>query len=222
MIFTLDAGELPDESEALLVLADRLHVACGGHAGDAGSMRRTLAVARAHGVEVGAHPSYPDRENFGRRSMTLSPEDLRASLETQCRSLVAIATELGMTVRSAKAHGALYHDTLSDPVRADVLIDAVISTLGEVAIVTQPGVLADRATARGLVVLREGFADRGMLPDGRLIPRSEPGALIEDPRIAARQAQVLAVSGAFDTLCVHGDGPNALDIARAVREALRP
>ena len=220
MIFTLDAGELPGESEALLMLASRLHIACGGHAGDAASMRRTITVAQAHGVEIGAHPSYPDREHFGRRSMVLPSDALRASLEAQCRALASIAAELGMRVHSAKAHGALYHDTLSDPARADALLDAVVAAIGEVAIVTQPGVLADHAAARDLVVLREAFADRGVLPDGRLIPRGQAGALIDDPMIAARQARVLAASGAFDTLCVHGDGPNALAVARAVREAL--
>jgi len=203
------------------MLARRLHIACGGHAGDAASMTRTIAVAKAHGVEIGAHPSYPDREHFGRHSMAIPSDALRASLEAQCRALASIAAELGIKVRSAKAHGALYHDTLSDPVRAEALLDAVTTALGDVAIVTQPGVLADHAGSRGLVVLREGFADRGMLPDGRLIPRGKPGALIDDPAIAARQARVLAASGAFDTLCVHGDGPNALAVARAVREALR-
>ncbi len=221
MIFTLDAGELDDEPEALLALPDRLHVACGGHAGDDASMRRTLRVAVAHGVEIGAHPSYPDREHFGRRSMAMPAGALRASLTAQCAALASIARQAALPVRSVKAHGALYHDTLIDVSLADALLDAACEALGPVAIVTQPGVLADRARARGLSVLREAFADRGMRPDGRLIPRGEPGAMIDDPARAAEQARRLVASGDFETLCVHGDGSNALAVASAVREALR-
>ncbi len=219
-ILTLDAGELADEPEALLAAPHRLHVACGGHAGDAASMARTLEVARRHGVEIGAHPSYEDRAGFGRTSVNVSPDVLGAQVQAQCAAIAAIARQAGMRLRSVKMHGALYHDVLSDRQRAGAVLQAAISALGPVAVVTQEGALAELARARGLTVLREGFADRAMRPDGRLVPRSEPGALLDDPAAAAAQARRLVASGAIDAICVHGDGPNALAIARAVRRTL--
>lgn len=217
----VDAGELPGEPEALIATAHRVHVACGGHAGDAVSMRRTLLVAKVHGVEVGAHPSYVDREGFGRKSLAVSPDVLGVQIGSQLRALRTLAEELGLTLVSVKPHGALYHDTVRDRQLAGAVLHAVVRELGtRVQIVTQPGALLDQARSRGLVTLREGFADRGLREDGRLIPRGETGALIDDPARAATQAQELAASGRFDTLCVHGDGPHALAIARAVRRAL--
>lgn len=216
----LDAGELADEPEALLGAVDRLHVACGGHAGDDASMRRTVRVAQAHGVEVGAHPSYPDRARFGRVSLPMAPGEVAASVAVQCAALLAIARALGVKVVSAKPHGALYHDVARDPGLAAAVLDAIVETLGRVEIVTIGGAFADLARARGLVVQREGFADRGLRPDGTLVPRGEAGALIEDPGVAAAQARRLAASGTVDTLCVHGDGANPLAIVRAVRRAL--
>jgi UPF0271 protein len=216
----LDAGELDDEPEALLGAVDRVHVACGGHAGDAASMRRTVRVAQAHGVEVGAHPSYPDRAGFGRVSLALPPAEVAAAVGRQCAALAEVARGLGVAVVSAKPHGALYHDAARDPRLADAVLGAIVDALGPVAVVTMPGALADAARARGLVVEREGFADRALLPDGSLVPRGQPGAMIDDPERAAQQARRLATSGAVDTLCVHGDGVDPLAIVRAVRRAL--
>jgi UPF0271 protein len=220
----LDAGELADEPEALLAAADRLHVACGGHAGDDASMRRTVRVAQAHGVEVGAHPSYPDRERFGRTSLaaTMTAAEVAASVRKQCEALRGIANALGVAVVSAKPHGALYHDVARDRGLARAVVGAIVETLGAVQVVTIEGAFAEEARARGLVVLREGFADRGLAPDGGLIPRGAPGALIDDPARAAVQARRLAASGTIDALCVHGDGANPLAIVRAVRRALTP
>ena len=216
----LDAGELDDEPEALLAAVDRIHVACGGHAGDDASMRRTVRVAQAHGVEVGAHPSYPDRARFGRVSLTMPAAEVAAAVAAQCAALGAVARSLGVVVVSAKPHGALYHDTARDPALAAAVLDAIVGALGAVAVVTMPGALADLARARGLVVQREGFADRGLRPDGSLVPRGDPGAMIDDPGVAAVQARRLAASGLFDTLCIHGDGANPLAILLAVRRAL--
>ncbi|HVV87665.1 MAG TPA: LamB/YcsF family protein [Kofleriaceae bacterium] len=216
----LDAGELPHEPEALLAAADRIHIACGGHAGDEASMRRTVRVAQAHGVEVGAHPSYPDRARFGRVSLALPAAEVAAAVAAQCGALLAVARSLGVRVVSAKPHGALYHDVARDRGLAAAVLDAIVDTLGPVELVTIPGALADLARGRGLVVQREGFADRGLRPDGSLVPRGEAGAMIEDPGAAAVQARRLAASGTVDTLCVHGDGTNPLAIVRAVRRAL--
>ena len=131
----LDAGELDDEPEALLGAVDRVHVACGGHAGDAASMRRTVRVAQAHGVEVGAHPSYPDRAGFGRVSLALPPAEVAAAVGRQCAALAEVARGLGVAVVSAKPHGALYHDAARDPRLADAVLGAIVDALGPVAVV---------------------------------------------------------------------------------------
>jgi UPF0271 protein len=217
----LDAGELPDETEELWGLFDVLAIACGGHAGDEASMERVVAFcARAGTPRIGAHPSYPDREYFGRRSIAIDPADLTAAIAEQCGALARVAARHGVTVEYVKPHGALYHDAARTPVLAEAIVVAAIASLGDRVTVIGPprGALRDAALARGLPYAREGFADRGLAPDGSLVPRGQPGALITDPAAAARQARALAAS--VDTICMHGDTPGALAIARAVREAV--
>lgn len=220
ILLNVDAGELEEEPEELVALAHLVHVACGGHAGDGRTMERTVRRARAARTTIGAHPSYPDREGFGRRTMVIERGELCRSIEAQCRALRVVAEGCGASVTSAKPHGALYHDVARDPALAAAVLDAIVETLGRVEIVTIAGAFADAARARGLVVQREGFADRGLRPDGTLVPRGEAGAMIDDPGAAAVQARRLAASGTVDTLCVHGDGANPLAIVRAVRRAL--
>lgn len=224
LTLNVDLGELPGEPEALYALAPVVNVACGGHAGDAGSMRRACALAKAHGCEIAAHPSYPDRAGFGRRSLALDVTTLRASIAAQCRALAEAARGVGLVVATVKPHGALYHDVTLDPALAEAVLDGAEEALERrpLALVV-PGVgsaLAALAIARGHVVVREGFADRGYAADGSLVPRGEPGALLADPRVAAAQAVALARSGRYETLCVHGDGAHALAIAEAVQAAL--
>lgn len=227
MLLNLDAGEDPREPDELWATADVLCVACGGHAGDAASMTRVVSfVAGRERPRLGAHPSYPDRDGFGRRTLSIDPIALARALATQCRELAAIASAHGVTVNFLKPHGALYHDAASSPSLAKLVVDVALSTLGaSIALIGPlPGIdgsrtaLRDAAAARGLVCLREGFADRRMHPDGSLVPRSEPDALITDPAECAMRAQELA--GTVDTICVHSDTPNALAIANAVRTAL--
>lgn len=210
----IDVGELPNEPEALYATADIVNVACGGHAGDDESMRLAAERAGRHGAEIAAHPSYPDRAGFGRVAMELPLATLAASVRAQCAALRRI-TE----VRWMKPHGALYHRADADPDVAEVVVTATVAALGPVGILGPPGgALAEVAARRGLPFLREGFADRGILPDGRLVPRGQPGAVITDPLLAAAQARQLAER--FDVLCVHGDQPSAEAVARAVRAAL--
>jgi 5-oxoprolinase (ATP-hydrolysing) subunit A len=213
VLLNLDAGEHDDEPEELWRLADIVCIACGGHAGDEASMRRVLAVARG----VGAHPSYPDREHFGRRSMLgeLALPDVTATIAEQCARLAALAQ-----VTYVKPHGALYHDANASLPLAAALLDGAMRVLGAAVIVIGPpaGRLRDAALAAGLPYLREGFADRATRSDGSLLPRSEPGALVTDPAVAAARARTLR--GEVDTVCVHADTAGALVIARAVREAL--
>jgi UPF0271 protein len=217
----LDAGELPDEPEALVAAADRVNVACGGHAGDEATMWTTLVRARAAGVKAGAHPSYADRAGFGRTAMDVPPDQLAIEVRDQCARLATVARAVGIPLGHVKPHGALYHRAAADPAVARAVLDGAIEALGPVAVMGPPGgALRDEAERRGLPYLREGFADRGMAPDGSLIPRGAPGALIVEEAAAAAQALRLAASGAYDTLCVHGDGPNAVAVAVAVRAAL--
>jgi UPF0271 protein len=222
VLLDIDLGELPDEPEALYACAHLANVACGGHAGDETSMRRAVALCIAHGTRVGAHPSYPDRAGFGRRPMEMAPGDLRASIAEQCTRLRDVAREAGVTLAYVKAHGALYHAARADPDVASALLGGAVDALGtRITIVGPPaGELLAVATRAGVHYAREGFADRATRPDGTLVPRGEPGALVTDPAAAARRALELAAAGGFDAICCHGDTPGAVDIARAVRDAL--
>lgn len=216
MLLELDAGESADESEELWALADILAVACGGHAGDAASMARIVAFCAGRSrPRIGAHPSYPDRAGFGRRTIAISDDALAATIEQQCAALAAIAG----TVAWVKPHGALYHDAAAHPAVARAVIRGACAALGRPTLIGPAAcALADAAADAEVSYLREGFADRGTRPDGSLIPRGEPGALLDDPAAAAARARSLA--GSVDTICVHADTPGALAIARAVREAL--
>jgi UPF0271 protein len=211
----IDAGELPDEPPELYALAHVVNVACGGHAGDAASMKRVVAFCKQSGTAVGAHPSFPDRENFGRRAMTMTPEALGESVAAQC----ALLGDVTKDVAYVKLHGALYHAANAHADVARAALGAAHRVLGNVTVIgPERGAIAEVAGALGLRYAREGFADRGVRADGTLVPRGEPGAMIDDPTVAAARARELV--GAVDTICVHGDGPNALAIARAVRALL--
>lgn len=222
MDLNVDLGELLGEPEELYALAHVANIACGGHAGDRASIVRALQRCTKHGTRVGAHPSYPDREGFGRTAMVMQPADLRATVREQCERLATEARALGIAVTSAKAHGALYHAASADPAIAGALIGGAVDALGRGITVLGPaaGCLADVAREAGLLYAREGFADRGTRADGTLVPRGQPGALLVDPHAAAVRAGEILASGRFETLCVHGDTPGAVAIARAVREVL--
>jgi UPF0271 protein len=218
----MDLGELPDESEELYASAQVANIACGGHAGDDASMRRALELCRAHGVRLGAHPSYPDRSGFGRRPLTMSAKALRDSIAHQCAQLASIAREYGASIVFVKPHGALYHDARRDDALAEALIGGARRALGANFTMIGPawGACSRASTRAHLAYAREGFADRAIRPDGSLVPRDEPGALVLDPAIAAERARAIGSSGEVDTICVHGDTPGAAGIARAVRAAL--
>lgn len=219
-LLNIDAGEHDDEPDQLYAVADALNVACGGHAGDADSMRRVLRACAQFGTRVGAHPSYPDRANFGRVTMAIADADLALSIEAQCQTLAATAREVGVPIVHLKLHGALYHDANQSLALAQLCLEAATRALADVAIVgPRHGALRDATQARGLAYLVEGFADRGTYEDGTLIPRDQPGALITDPHACAARAKELARK--VDTLCVHGDTRDAQAIAEAVANALR-
>jgi len=222
-LLNVDGGELEDEPEELYALADVIHVACGGHAGDARSMARVVAACMRSATRIGAHPSYEDRPGFGRRAQSVAPEALAASVARQCAELVAVAREHGAEVVSVKPHGALYHAAHVEEATARACIEGIVRGAGAVIVVGPAGGAFERAAhAAGVTYAREAFADRGVRADGSLVPRGEPGALVTDPDAAAARARELAARDDVDTLCIHGDTPGALAVARAVRAALGP
>jgi 5-oxoprolinase (ATP-hydrolysing) subunit A len=209
------------DDAALLPLLTSANVACGFHAGDARTIYDTVAACVDLGVVIGAQVSYRDLAGFGRRTMDVDPADLEADVLYQIAAVDGLARVAGGRARYVKPHGALYHRVLDDAVQAGALVAAVAAWDHSAAVLTQPGGrLDDQAASAGLTVVAEAFADRGYGPDGRLVPRSEPGALLSDPADAAAQALRLTAGGRFGSLCVHGDTPGAVAIASAVRTAL--
>jgi UPF0271 protein len=214
-----DVGEgLPEEPErALLEVVSSASIACGFHAGDAATMRRTLALAKELGVRVGAHPSYPDRDNFGRMSMAMRPESLVDCIGEQVSMLQEAALETGMHISYLKPHGALYNDAAVDEAVARSVATAA-ALLGLPMMLLAGAPTLSRLPGDSPPVIAEGFLDRGYREDGTLVPRTETGALRSDPAVAAAQAVRLAPS--VDSLCAHSDSPAAASLARAARAAL--
>lgn len=219
--------------EALLAVVTSANVACGGHAGDAASMRALVRIARRLGVAVGAHPSYPDRATFGRAAAGAGPAEIEAFVAAQAAALAAIAGGEGVRLSHLKPHGALYHAAHRDPAVAAAIAAGAARVDPGLALVGPAGSPAlDAWRATGFRVAAEAFADRAYEPDGTLRARGLPGALLDDPPRAAAQAESIVLEGrvmAIDgtlvaleavTLCVHADTPNALAIARAVRARL--
>jgi len=228
-----DLGEgAPDDVE-LLVLVSSANIACGWHAGDARLMQATVMAALERGVAIGAHPSYPDRENFGRSEMQLTPEQVRADVIYQIGALDALVRAAGGRLHHVKPHGALYNQAARDPALADAIATAVLDVNPSLAVYGLAGGELPKAAERaGLRAVAEVFADRGYRADGSLVPRSQPGALIHDTDEAVARALrmvsegvVQAVSGETvplqaQTICLHGDGPHAIAFARAIHQAL--
>jgi UPF0271 protein len=233
-----DVGEIPaalaDGSEArLLALVSSANIACGGHAGDAETMAAVLALCRQLGVVVGAHPSYPDREHFGRLPMSITSARLAAAVASQVGALMDIAAAQSVVVRHIKPHGALYNVAVKDQAVATAIARGVRAWRDRVVLVGLAGSEMLTTWRRaGFRVAGEAFADRRYEPDGSLRSREHPDALILDPATAAQQAiaiavhhRVRSVTGATiditaETLCLHGDTPNAVALANAVRQAL--
>jgi len=218
----IDLGELAQEPEQLYAIATTANIACGGHAGDAASIRRAVGLAVRYGTAVAAHPAYPDPDGFGRTSRFSLPDATRVAVEGQCTRLHEIAVDLGVSVRVVKPHGALYHDVHSDADLAGALIDGARRALPDLeTFVGLPDTaFEDIVRARGLGFRSEGFADRRYDDRFRLVPRGRADALLVDAASCVSQALMLARIARFDTLCLHGDTPGALVLARAVRAAL--
>ena len=207
------------------------NIACGFHAGDPTIMRRTVRLAETHGVGVGAHPGFPDLQGFGRRNLAATPDEVRDDLVYQIGALTAFTSR--KKLQHVKPHGALYNMAVPGGDLARAIGEAVLETDPSMILVVLAGSRwADQAAQIGLRVAREAFADRALMPDGTLVPRSKPGAVIHDTQQViersirlATEKTVVAITGEVvhvdaDTLCLHGDTPDAVALARALRAAL--
>lgn len=213
-----DLGEGGAHDADLLALVTSASIACGFHAGDPGTAAETLRQAARSGVVAGAHPSFPDREHFGRREMTRSPRHVFEECAYQVGALTLLARGLGWPLRYVKPHGALYTQACRDEDYARPVVD--VCDLAGLALVGLPGSALERASRGRCPFIAEGFADRRYRPDGSLVPRSDPGAFVTDAAEAVDQADRLVHAHGVRTLCVHGDNPRALDFVRAVRGRL--
>lgn len=219
--------------EALIPLISSANIACGFHAGDPLVIRRTIDLALANGVAVGAHPGYPDLAGFGRRRLDMTADELEAAVEYQVAALVGMTRAAGGELRHVKPHGALYNVAADDRRVADAIAGGVARVSRDLVLVGMAGSsLVAAGRAAGLPTSAEAFADRSYEPDGRLRSRRLPGAVHDDTAVVVRQAlsiatgQPITVSDgsalaiAADTLCLHGDTPGAVEHATAIREAL--
>ena len=228
-----DIGEGFDEDAEILKSITSANVACGFHAGDAPLIFKTISLALHQGVSVGAHPSLNDREHFGRLELKISPDDLLADLIYQIGAVHSITSYLGGTLAHVKPHGALYHMAERDPATAEVICKSVAHFGPNVALFAlSMGSLAATAGRYGIRVAHEVFADRSVEPDGSLTPRTQPGAVLTDPKVVTlriigllRDGTITATNGdklslKADTICFHGDTPGSSEFARQVRSLL--
>jgi UPF0271 protein len=228
-----DLGEGLGNDAELLTIVTSCNIACGGHAGDELTMREIVIAALANNVAIGAHPSYPDREGFGRRSHVLTGDDLFVSLVDQLHSLEEICADIGASISHVKPHGALYNDAADDPELASIIVRSINELRGSNSLVGPPdSELSKAAQEAGIAYLSEAFADRSYLSNGRLVPRSAANAVHEDTAVIVSQAISLVVdhcvqseSGEVvpvlaETICVHGDTPDAVIAASQIRSTL--
>jgi UPF0271 protein len=228
-----DLGEGAGHDVELMPLVTSANIACGAHAGDEAEMRATVRLAQRHGVAIGAHPGFADREHFGRRELALPPTEIVTLVRTQIEALVSIACEAGAHVTHVKPHGALYNLSARDAQVADAIAEAVAGVDGGLWLYgLSGGELLKAGQARGLRVAAEVFADRTYQANGSLTPRGRPDALLANETDSVAQAVRMIRDGRVpttvghdisivaDTLCLHGDGTHAVEFARGVRSAL--
>jgi UPF0271 protein len=216
-----DVGEECGQDAALMRCITSANVACGVHAGSIGTMRETVILAREHGVAIGAHPSFPDRENFGRRDMQLSPAEIADLIVHQIEALATIASDEGICLQHVKPHGALYNVAVRDRRVADAIARAVATVDKSLIVLGLPGSeLVAAAQAAGLRTAGEAFADRAYRADGTLVPRTEPGAVIHKSEDVLARIVSLAALPDVETICVHGDTPGAAELASKIRAVL--
>jgi len=221
------------DDEALLDVVTSANVACGFHAGDPDILRRVCATAAERGVAIGAHVGYRDLAGFGRRAMDVEPRRLTNDVIYQIGALDGFARVAGTRVRYVKPHGALYNTAVHDQQQAAAIVEAIRLYDESLPVMGLPGsVLLTMASSAGLRTIGEAFADRGYTPEGTLVPRSQPGAVLHDPKQVAERMARLVTTGTVpaadgtdvaisaESICVHGDSPGAVQMAIAVRQAL--
>ncbi|OYU38084.1 MAG: hypothetical protein CFE33_17425 [Pseudorhodobacter sp. PARRP1] len=221
------------DDAAMLGLVSSANIACGGHASDPETMYQTLRLAAQNGVILGAHPGYNDPLGFGRRVIPMAPAEVGRMVAAQIGSLQGVATLAGARVAYVKPHGALANLAADDRAVADAIAQAVKAISPDLALLAISGTaLEDAARAAGVTVFSEIFADRGYLPNGRLVPRAQPGAMIHDPEAAVARLLAFLDTGlmqvvggdpiplAAQSICVHGDSPGAVEMARHIRGRL--
>jgi len=228
-----DLGEGAGHDAELFKLISSANIATGFHAGDSDTMHAAVCAAKEHGVAVGAHPSFFDRENFGRKELKVSNEEVFDAVAYQLGIFQAVASAVGMRPNHVKPHGALYNMAVRDKKLADAIARAITSVDPKLILFAPDNTeLARAGEAHGLQIAREVFGDRNYLNDGWLVPRTRPDALLRDPKEAAqrvlrmlRQGKVRSVEGhdvdvRAETICVHGDTPGAVEFARELRTQL--
>ncbi len=213
-----DLGEGCPYDAELMPLITSANIACGFHAGDAAMAHTALRLAAQYGVQVGAHPGFPDREHFGRRELARSETQVFEDCVYQIGALAGLARAVGTSLRYVKPHGALYNLACRDDAYARPIVEA--ACLFGLALMALPESRLEALSVGRCPFIREGFADRRYLPDGSLVPRSQPDACVTDPVEAVQQAEWLLRQRRVRTLCVHGDNPQAVAFVRALREAL--
>ncbi|MBU2943860.1 5-oxoprolinase subunit PxpA [Shimia thalassica] len=221
------------DDATMLSLVNSANIACGGHASDPETMFKTLSLAKQHGVMVGAHPGYNDREGFGRRVIPMAPDEIGRMVAAQIGALVSVAALVPVKVRYVKPHGALGNLAARDPDVARAIAATILKIDPTLAVLAISGTCLEHAARdAGLTVFSEIFADRGYLSTGQLVPRGTPGAMIHDAEEAAARLLAFLKSGkmpvidgdpiplAAHSICVHGDGPAAVAMAREIRQRL--
>ena len=228
-----DVGEGCGQDAVLMPLISSANIACGLHSGDVDTMRDAVQLAIEHGVAIGAHPSFPDRDHFGRREMKLAAADLHESIVGQVQMLAELAMGAGARLRHVKPHGALYNMAARDEELAHAVVAAIRSVDSSLMIFGLAGSALVKATRKmGMRGVGEAFADRAYRADGSLVPRDQPGSVLDDASAVAsravamvREGIVVAIDGSrlsldADTICIHGDTPGAPAMARRIRDAL--
>ena len=219
--------------EEVLQYVTSANIACGWHAGDPMVMKQTVELCQQRGVAIGAHPGYPDLMGFGRRNMTVQPEEAKGYMIYQVGALQAFCDVQGLSLQHMKLHGAFYNTVCTTPALADAILDGLEAINPSLAAMVLSGsYIAKEAQKRGIPVIQEVFADRGYTDEGKLVPRTEQGAFIHDPKEAVervlmmiKEGRVLSNTGKSisiqaDSVCVHGDNPQAIEFVKALREGL--
>ena len=228
-----DLGEGIAEDKRIIPLVSSCSLACGGHAGDPETLRSLLLLSKAHGTRAGAHPSYPDRQHFGRRSMQMTSGDFEQAIGLQLETFLQACRDTGVLMHHIKAHGALYNDMSWDPERIELYLK-VLRPYRESSKLYAPcgSPLVSRARKSGFLVVEEGFADRAYLENGRLVPRTTEGAVITSPEEVWQRVREIVLrhrvplqGGGFwsmhpSTLCIHGDTSNVFEILTYLRKQM--